>query len=107
MAASTTENAKLAPVVREIDSTKLEQDRAFAPLLTARDRVVDDWLRDQVGPAHDAVKADPSRGLTADQMRADLSPELVASAGRAKAEPGQTMSRADVLTRMRQVNSQR
>jgi len=36
-----------------------------------------------------------------------ITPELVASAGRAKAEPGQTMSRADVVTRMKQVTSQR
>jgi len=36
-----------------------------------------------------------------------ITPELVAAAGRAKADPGQTMSRADVLARMTQTTSQR
>jgi len=36
-----------------------------------------------------------------------ITPELVAAAGRARTEPGQTMSRADVLARMKQAASQR
>ncbi|CAH2802870.1 MAG: KluA regulatory protein [uncultured Caballeronia sp.] len=40
--------------------------------LAARDRVVESWLREQVGPAYDALKADPSRALTVDQVRAAL-----------------------------------
>jgi len=43
--------------------------------LMARDRAVESWLRDQVGPAYDALKADPSRGVTADQVRARLAAE--------------------------------
>ena len=40
--------------------------------LQARDRAVENWLRDQVVPAYQALKADPSRGLTSDQIRASL-----------------------------------
>jgi antitoxin ParD1/3/4 len=40
--------------------------------LAARDRVVESWLRDEVGPAYDALKADPSRALTVEQVRAAL-----------------------------------
>jgi len=43
--------------------------------LMARDRAVESWLRDQVGPAHDALKADPSRAVTAEQVRARLAVE--------------------------------
>ncbi|MBP6753445.1 MAG: type II toxin-antitoxin system ParD family antitoxin, partial [Alicycliphilus sp.] len=37
--------------------------------LMARDRAVESWLHQQVGPAHDALRADPSRAVTADQVR--------------------------------------
>lgn len=47
--------------------------------LMARDRAVESWLQDQVGPAYDALKADPSSAVTADQLRARL------AAGHAKA----------------------
>lgn len=40
--------------------------------LMARDRAVETWLHNQVGPAYDALKADPSRAVTADQVRARL-----------------------------------
>jgi putative addiction module CopG family antidote len=40
--------------------------------LQARERAVEGWLRDQVGPAYDAMKADPSRGLSADEVRKNL-----------------------------------
>ena len=35
--------------------------------LIARDRAVEIWLTNQVGAAYDALKADPSRAITADQ----------------------------------------
>ena len=38
--------------------------------LMARDRAVENWLHTQVGPAFDALKADPSRAVSADQVRA-------------------------------------
>lgn len=43
--------------------------------LMARDRAVESWLKSQVGPAYDALKADPSRIVTADQVRARLAAE--------------------------------
>lgn len=43
--------------------------------LMARDRAVEDWLQNQVGPAYDALKADPSRAVTVDQVRARLANE--------------------------------
>lgn len=43
--------------------------------LIARDRAVDSWLYEQVGPAFDALKADPTRAVTLDQVRARLAAE--------------------------------
>ncbi|WP_026284819.1 type II toxin-antitoxin system ParD family antitoxin [Thiomonas sp. FB-6] len=43
--------------------------------LLARDRAVETWLQDQVGPAYDALKADPSRAVTPAQVRARLAEE--------------------------------
>ena len=43
--------------------------------LMARDRVVEGWLRDQVAPAYDALKADPSRAVSADRVRNRLAAE--------------------------------
>jgi putative addiction module CopG family antidote len=43
--------------------------------LMARDRAVESWLRNQVGPAYDALKTDPSRAVTTDQVRARLATE--------------------------------
>lgn len=43
--------------------------------LLARDRAVENWLHQQVGPAYDALKADPSRAVTADQVRSRLAAE--------------------------------
>jgi DNA relaxase NicK len=37
--------------------------------------VLEDWLRQQVGPAYDALKADPSRAVTANQVLAQLTAE--------------------------------
>jgi hypothetical protein len=37
-----------------------------------RDRAVDAWLRDQVVPAAQALRDDPARALSADQVRAEL-----------------------------------
>ena len=40
--------------------------------LMARDRAVESWLQDQVGPAYDALKADPSSAVTAEIGRAHV-----------------------------------
>ena len=38
----------------------------------ARDKAVENWLQQQVGPVYDALVAKPERGLTAEQVRASL-----------------------------------
>ncbi|MBD8526427.1 ribbon-helix-helix domain-containing protein [Pseudomarimonas arenosa] len=43
--------------------------------LLARDRAVEAWLHGQVGPAFDALQADPGRGVTPDAVRARLAEE--------------------------------
>ena len=43
--------------------------------LLARDRAVEDWLRDKVAPAYDALKADPTRAVSVDNVRATLAAE--------------------------------
>lgn len=43
--------------------------------LMARDRAVESWLHQQVGPAFDALQADPSRAVSADDVRARLAAE--------------------------------
>jgi antitoxin ParD1/3/4 len=43
--------------------------------LMAQDRAIESWLNTEVGPAYDALKADPSRAITADQIRARLAAE--------------------------------
>jgi antitoxin ParD1/3/4 len=43
--------------------------------LQARDKAVENWLREEVAPAYDAMKADPSRGRSASDVRATLAAE--------------------------------
>lgn len=43
--------------------------------LLARDRAIESWLQHQVGPAYDALKADPSRAVTPEQVRTRLAAE--------------------------------
>ena len=43
--------------------------------LLARDRAVENWLYNQVGPAFDALKSDPARAVTAKQVRTRLAAE--------------------------------
>lgn len=43
--------------------------------MMARDRAMESWLLNHVGPAYDALKADPSRAVTADQVRVRLAAE--------------------------------
>jgi putative addiction module CopG family antidote len=44
-------------------------------VLVARDRAVEGWLHEQVGPAYDALKADPARAVTVAQVRTMLAAE--------------------------------
>lgn len=43
--------------------------------LMARDRAMESWLREQVAPAFDRLKADPSRARSIKQVRARLGKE--------------------------------
>ena len=56
-------------------ATESEVIRDGLRALLARDRAVESWLHNQVGPAYDALKADPSRAVTADHVRARLAAE--------------------------------
>jgi putative addiction module CopG family antidote len=56
-------------------ATESEVIRDGLRALQARDRAVDSWLHHQVGSAYDALKADPSRAVSADQVRARLATE--------------------------------
>jgi antitoxin ParD1/3/4 len=56
-------------------ATESEVIRDGLRALLARDRAVEIWLHDQVGPAYDALKADPSRAVTATAVRKRLAGE--------------------------------
>jgi antitoxin ParD1/3/4 len=43
--------------------------------LQARDKAVESWLRQEVAPAYDALKADPARGRSIQDVRASLAAE--------------------------------
>jgi len=49
--------------------------RDGSPALPERTRAIEHWLHAEVGPAWDALKADPARALTAAQVRARLAAE--------------------------------
>jgi antitoxin ParD1/3/4 len=46
--------------------------RAGLRALRERDDAVERWLREEVAPVYDAMEADPSRGIPADQVLASL-----------------------------------
>lgn len=71
---------ELAEAVKaKVDSgeyaTESEVIRDGLRTLMACDHAVEHWLREQVVPAYDALKADPSRAVTAKQIRARLALE--------------------------------
>lgn len=53
-------------------ATESEVIRDGLRVLLARDRAIERWLRDEVGAAYDALKAAPSRAVSAAQVRARL-----------------------------------
>ena len=53
-------------------ATESEVIRDGLRALMARDRAVESWLHQEVGPAYDALKADPTRAISIDQVRARL-----------------------------------
>lgn len=56
-------------------ATESEVIRDGLRALLARDRAVESWLHEQVGPAYDALKADPARAITIDDVRLSLAAE--------------------------------
>jgi antitoxin ParD1/3/4 len=46
--------------------------RAGLRALQERDAAVERWLHEQVAPTYDAMRADPGRGLSVDQVTAAL-----------------------------------
>jgi Arc/MetJ-type ribon-helix-helix transcriptional regulator len=56
-------------------ASESEMIRDGLRVLIARDCAVESWLKDQVGSAHDALKADPSRAVSVGQVRARLAAE--------------------------------
>ena len=56
-------------------ATESEVIRDGLRTLLARDRAVENWLQEQVGPAYDALKKDPSRAVSAGDVRAALAAE--------------------------------
>ena len=53
--------------------TKNEVIREGLRALIARDHAVASWLKDQVAPAYDAIKADPTSAVSVDQVRSRIS----------------------------------
>ena len=52
-----------------------EMIRDGLSVLLARDRIIEDWLDNQVGAAYDKLSADPSRAITVDEVRTRLAAE--------------------------------
>jgi len=64
-------------------ATESEVIRDGLRALIARDRAVNNWLQEQVGPAFDAIKADPTRAVTIKQVRARIASEHKAATTKA------------------------
>ena len=64
-------------------ATESEVIRDGLRALLVRDRAVENWLRKEVGQAYDALKADPARAVTVDQVRARLADEHKQSTAKA------------------------
>ena len=56
-------------------ATESEVIRDGLRALLARDRAVENWISEQVGPAYDALKADPSRAVSVADVKAMLAAE--------------------------------
>lgn len=62
-----------AKVAKGEYATESEVIRDGLRTLLARDRAVEDWLRETAAPAYDALQADPSRAVSAKHVRSALS----------------------------------
>ena len=68
-------NAVKAKVQAGEYATESEVIRDGLRALMSRDRAIESWLHYQVGHAYDALKADPSRAITTNQVRSTLAAE--------------------------------
>ncbi|NDV23911.1 type II toxin-antitoxin system ParD family antitoxin [Desulfovibrio sp. JC022] len=57
-------------------ATESEVIRDGLRALLARDKAVNSWLKEQVGPAYDAMKADPARGINTKDLKAKIMQEV-------------------------------
>ena len=64
-------------------ATESEVIRDGLRALLARDQAVESWLRTEVAVAYDALKASPSRAVSASKVRARLAEALKESAKKA------------------------
>lgn len=65
-------------------ATESEVFRDGLRALMARERATERWLLEQVGPAYDALKANPSRAVGIDRMRARIAAEHSAATDKAQ-----------------------
>ena len=56
-------------------ATESEMIRDGLRVLMARDRAMENWLAQEAGAAYDALKAEPARAVSVDQVRAMLAAE--------------------------------
>ncbi len=47
------------------------------------DEALESWLHEKIGPAYDALKADPSRALSIAEVRAKLRADIASQTGAA------------------------
>lgn len=66
-------------------ATESEVIRDGLRTLLARDRAMETWLREQVVPAAQALKADPGRALSVSQVREQLATRRKGRTGAKKA----------------------
>lgn len=66
-------------------ATESEVIRDGLRALLARDRAMDAWLREQVIPAAQALKASPGRAMSAEQVREHLATKRRSRTGAGKA----------------------
>jgi len=72
-----------AMVAADESATESEVFRDGLRALIARDRAVENWLRRDVAGAFDALKADPSRAVSIDKVRAKLASKYKKAAAKA------------------------
>jgi antitoxin ParD1/3/4 len=63
-------------------ATESEVIREGLRALMARDRAIESWLKDQVAPAYDAIKVDPTRAVSVDKIRSRIAAEHKATSSK-------------------------